>query len=275
MTARLVRSIKRRLALGTAPPFNPEAPFGTEIRASRETYLKLHEAACARSYPAIDAFLARYEHHADTRWLHDLALHTQIVIKQSELNFQHGRVLFAIFHDYVTRHPEVDHFTVLETGTSRGYSIICLSRVLTEARRDGKLVTLDMIGHNRRHLWNCVDDHDGPKTRQELLAPWQAERDRVVFLSGDSGKLLPSVGLGRVHLAFLDGSHTEKDVLDEYRYAADRQQAGDMIVFDDVTPGVFDGIVRAVQAIKAEGRYAVELLEAEERRAYAIATRVR
>jgi cephalosporin hydroxylase len=80
--------------------------------------------------------------------------------------------------------------------------------------------------------------------------------------------------MGRIHFAFLDGSHTENDVLAEYDYVEQRQKIGDMIVFDDVTPGLFDGIVMAVEKIKADGRYAVETLQAEERRAYAIVTRV-
>ena len=143
-----------------------------------------------------------------------------------------------------------------------------------DARQAGKLVTLDLIEHNRAHLWNCIDDHEGPKTRHELLSPWEAERDQVVFLSGDSFSLLGTLGLGRIHFAFLDGSHTEGDVLSEYAYVAKRQQAGDMIVIDDVTPGHFDGIVAAVNAIEAEKRYSVERLAAEENRAYAIATRV-
>lgn len=207
--------------------------------------------------------------------MHELALHTQVVVKQSELNFQHGRVLYSIFREYIDAHDAVDQFTVLETGTSRGFSIICLSRALTDSGRDGKLITLDIIEHNRRHLWNCIDDLEGPKTRHELLAPWSTERDRVVFLAGDSRKLCASLGLGRIHFAFLDGGHTAKIVLDEYRYVAARQEVGDIIVFDDVTPGVFDGIVEAVNEIQLEGKYCFKMLEAEQRRAYAIATRSR
>lgn len=275
MESRFIRSLKRRLGLNKPDAFNPLAPFGSKIKASRLTYLDLHKQACARNYPAIDAFVGRYKHNVDTNWLNELALHTQVVIKQSELNFQHGKVLYAVLRDFIDRNPEINQFTVLETGTSRGYSIICLSYAFTMAQRDGKLVTVDVIGHNHEHLWNCIDDHEGPKTRHELLSPWATERDRVVFLGGDSRYLLSSLGMGRIHFSFLDGGHTEEDVLLEYAYVEQRQQVGDMIVFDDVTPGVFDGIVQAVEKIKAKGLYAVETLQAEERRAYAIATRIR
>lgn len=273
MIKRILKSIRRRLGIQPKKP-NLLAPFGSSIRAPCEEYLRLHEEACSRKYPSIDKFVGQYGRQVDLNWLRDLALHTQVVIKQSALNYQHGRVLYSVFGDLVERMPDVRQFTVLETGTSRGYSAICISRALTDMSRDGKIITIDVIEHNRRHLWNCIDDHEGPKTRQELLARWPLERDRIVFLSGDSGDLIERVGLGRIHFAFLDGSHTEADVLSEYAYVRDRQVFGDMIVFDDVTPGVFDGIVQAVEKIRLEKLYTIVLLQAEERRAYAIATRV-
>jgi predicted O-methyltransferase YrrM len=270
----LLRRLRRRLKARSESGFDPHAPFGTTIRAPQATYLALHEEACRRSYPEVDRFLLEYRRQIDIDWMNRLALHTQVVIKQSQLNFQHGRILYAVFDALVDRSPEVAHFTVFETGTSRGFSILCLSRVLTDRGREGKLVTLDRIEHNRRHLWNCVDDHDGPRTRHELLEPWRVERDRVVFVSGDSARMLDAIGVGRIHFAFLDGSHTEVDVMREYAYVATRQESGDVIVIDDVTPGLFDGIVAAVQKIEEEGLYRIQRLQAEERRAYANATRV-
>lgn len=46
-----------------------------------------------------------------------------------------------------------------------------------------------------------------------------------------------------------------------------------MIVFDDVTPRLFDGVVAAVDSIAAGGRYAVERLQLSDQRGYAIAVR--
>lgn len=269
----VIRALKRGLKTRSAPGFDLRAPFGETIRAPKAAYLALHEQACHRSYPEVDKFLIEYRRHIDIEWMNKLALHTQVVIKQSQLNFQHGRILYAVFGAMIDRSPDVTQFTVFETGTSRGFSILCLSRVLTDSGRDGKLITIDRIEHNRRHLWNCIDDHEGLKTRHELLEPWRVERDRVVFVSGDSGSTLDAIGVGRIHFAFLDGSHTEGDVMREYAYVATRQESGDVIVIDDVTPGVFDGIVEAVRKIEDEGLYRIQRLQAEERRVYAIATR--
>ncbi|MGY2996411.1 hypothetical protein ACVWWD_005218 [Mesorhizobium sp. URHB0026] len=42
-----------------------------------------------------------------------------------------------------------------------------------------------------------------------------------------------------------------------------------MIVFDDVTPGQFEGVVEAVEQIKRQGLYEIRRLVASDSRAYA------
>lgn len=61
--------------------------------------------------------------------------------------------------------------------------------------------------------------------------------------------------------------------MSEYTFVRERQAAGDVIVFDDVTPGPFDGVVEALDAIGREGVYHVEWLHVSDRRGYAIAVR--
>ena len=59
----------------------------------------------------------------------------------------------------------------------------------------------------------------------------------------------------------------------EYSYVRDRQRNGDIIVFDDVTPGFFDGVVKAIEYIENEKLYSIERLIVSGQRGYAIATR--
>lgn len=46
-----------------------------------------------------------------------------------------------------------------------------------------------------------------------------------------------------------------------------------IIVFDDVTPGEFDGVVNAVKKIIDENYYSVEHIFSSKNRAYAVATK--
>jgi len=254
-------------------PSFPQNPFGTAPLASRETYLQLHQEARNVSYSEIDDFEYRLGYGIERDWLENLALHTQIVSKKSKLNYQHGRLLYATLRRYLADSMSTS-VTILETGTARGFSALCMAKALIDTHAEGKIVTLDILPHNSPIFWNCIDDHDGKKTRQELLYPWSEELERVVFVQGWTKAQLNRTGLSRIHFAFLDAQHTKEDVLAEYAYVRNRQMLGDIIVFDDVTPGLFDGVVAAVDWIEQDGAYSIERLMVSNERGYAIARRI-
>lgn len=256
-----------------SPTIDCDNPFGTSPRADRDTYIRLSSEACRRRFPDMDRYLAKHAYMLDVDWLECLALHTQIVVKHSPLNFQHGRLLYGILRQMLVQNPNLKDITIVETGTARGFSAICLAKALKDADRCGKIVTIDMIPHNIPIYWNCIDDHEGKKTREQLLAPWSDELERVVFLRGDTRTTMDRLGMRRIHFAFLDACHTEAEVFAEYEFVAARQSMKDMIVIDDVTKGLFDGVVAAVDRICEQGLYTVERLYAEKNRGYAIAIR--
>jgi hypothetical protein len=252
-------------------------PFGTKPQGDKEAYLQLHRAAQALESPEIDAYERALGYAIDRAWLDELALVTQITIKPSPPNYSHGRILYAALRSYLSRIVAEDGaVTILETGTARGFSSLCMARALLDAGPcvPGFMVTVDVLPHGRRFLWNSIRDHDGPQTRQELLCRWPLELSRVVFLEGSTHTVLGRLGLARVGFAFLDAAHTFEDVMLEYGYVRDRQRAGDTIVFDDVTPGAFDGVVEAVRAIERQGMYDVSYLQSSGQRGYATAVRV-
>ena len=122
--------------------------------------------------------------------------------------------------------------------------------------------------------WNCIDDVEGKKSRRELLAAWPAEVARILFFQALTPQHLDRIGLDRIDFAFLDAQHTFESVMEEYQFVEARQAPGDLILFDDVTPGLFDGVVAAVNAIRAKGLYEVSEIGRREERAYAIARRL-
>ena len=52
-------------------------------------------------YPEIDKYENSIGFSIDYKWFHKLALHTQIVIKKSELCYQHGRIIYSALSAYV------------------------------------------------------------------------------------------------------------------------------------------------------------------------------
>lgn len=243
-------------------------PFGTRLHATREDYQSLFEQAKKLEYPQIDELEARLGFAVDREWLDELAFHTQIVKKKSDLGYPHGRLLYSLLR-HMIHDRQIDFVTILETGTARGFSALCMAKALEDANVEGRIITVDVLSHLKRQIWNCIDDHDGPKSRSEILEPWTHLLRKIVFIQGDTLYALPRLGLDRIHFAFLDAQHIESSVLQEFEVVQKRQIPGDIIVFDDVTDGVFPGVVKAVAKILQRDDYKIERLTVSVQRAYA------
>ena len=249
-------------------------PFGKKPWGSRDKYLNLHTDAKKKIYKEIDVFEEKKGYKIDRAWFEDLALHTQVVIKNSELNYQHGRLLYSSLRNYlITSKNETNDVVILESGTARGFSSVCMAKALIDSNKDGKIFTIDILPHNKPILWNCIDDHEGPKTRKDLLSKWSNEIKKIIFVQGHSRKRLPKMNLARINFAFIDAMHEEEDVLSEYRYVCQKQKAGDIIIFDDVTPNLFEGVYRAIKKVEEENLYKVERITLSDQRGYAVATK--
>jgi predicted O-methyltransferase YrrM len=252
-------------------------PIAMAPTADRETFLALHREAAAKSFPEIDAFEAEMRVAIDRDFLASLALHTQVVIKKSPINWAHGRVLYSALASYLRRQPAqspTDRVTILETGTARGFSSLCMAKALKDHDRAGAILTVDVVPHEAPIYWNCIDDLEGRKSRRDLLKPWRGlVDDFIVFLWGESRSVLPLLSPGRVNFAFIDAAHDYDTVMFEFGHVGPRQMAGDMIVFDDVTPSQFPGIVKAVDEICSRYGYLRHDITSSENRSYVIATK--
>ena len=253
-------------------------PFGKQPKAGRETYMQLAIDVRKKTYPTIDIYERDSGFSINADWMHDLALHTQVVIKESDLCYQHGRILYSTLskylHDNPINHPS-EHIHIWETGTARGFSALCMAKALSEHERSGTIYTFDVLPHVSKMYWNCIDDLDGPKTRHELLEPWQDLVARhLIFHQGDSIHELPKVQTARIHFAFLDGMHTYEDVLFEFEQIKNCQHTGDVIVYDDYSPMQFPGLVKAVDEICESYGYSRITLNANEERGYVVAKKL-
>lgn len=146
-------------------------PFGKEIRASRNEYLKIAEIARNKNYSEVDDFEKETGFRIDQDWYHELALHTQVVVKKSEINYVHGRLLYSLLSQFLEQ-AKYQLINILETGTARGFSSLCMAKALFDANRNGKIITFDVLPHNRKMYWNCIDDHNGLRSREELLGDY-------------------------------------------------------------------------------------------------------
>ena len=278
-----LRKIKSFLKLIINPIYNipiiqkplPKNPFGKNLLGTERIYLNLHRKAILNLNKDVTAFEESSGFKVNEKWFNNLALYTQTCIKKSQLNFNHGRLIYSALSKYIseTHHKEMNPLTILETGTARGFSSICMSKALIDQKTSGYITSLDCISHNEKMLWNSISDLDGPKTRYDLLSKWPKELSNIIFIQGWTKELIKRLGFQRINFAFLDAQHTKNDVLLEFNYVYERQKTGDIIIFDDVTLGQFNGVCEALEIIKKNYPYEILNLSSDKKRGYAIATR--
>lgn len=249
--------------------FRPKPTFPV---ATRTHYVALHQQGRKNVSPVILKRADQKGVDIPLDWIHNLALVTQTVVKESALNWNHGPLLYAELSALSGRFRSNEELVVLETGTARGFSATICARALIDAGQGGFVFSWDTISPAQSRLWNSLTDLSGKVTRRQLLDEYQKELSRILFLQGVTPESLESIDIPRVHFAFLDATHDEKSVLGEYSWIRARQQEGDIIVFDDVS-GAFPGVQSALAKIESDGLYCVEYIDLEKSRGYAVAYR--
>ena len=255
-------------------PF-PKNPCGLKPRENEEYYINLFKSTIKKRNLYIEKFENDIGYKVNEKWFNNLALYTQTTIKNSELNFNHGRILYSLLSKYINENKDLTQLSILETGTGRGFSSICMSRALIDNNINGTILTLDCVPHNEKIYWNSISDHSGKLTRKELLAQWDEELSNIIFFQGWTIPTLNSLGQKRINFAFIDAHHTKNSVLKEFHYISNIQKKGDIIFIDDVTKGLFDGICDAVNQIEETYPYKIERLNFDKNRGYAIATKIK
>lgn len=248
--------------------FFAKNPFGKEISATKEYYLNKFEEARKKTYEKIDKILFIKNFDIDKFWLDNLALHTQVVKKKSQINYQHGRILYSFLRKYISEN-KISFINIVEIGTARGFSAVCMSKAINDENINGEIITIDIIPNDKSFFWNCIDDHEKPKTRYELLSKWQNELKNINFLTGPSRFVLKRIKANRIHFAFIDGMHDFENVKKEFNFISSRQKKNDIIIFDDVSES-FPEVKIFMEHLKILNSYAIEVIHSDEFRSYAI-----
>lgn len=230
-----------------------------------DAYARIFAEEQARAYPAVDAFEQRLGYAIPRERLEDLARVLACPFKASPPCWQHGRVLYAVARDYFTG-AGVDAVTVLDIGSAKGFSAMCLLTALMDSNVAGWVTSVDVIPPEARVKRNTVAEVDGLQTLAETLAPWP-EAQSIAFRESTGIDWLVKHP-ERVHVAFVDGKHSGVVVRQEGLLLADRQESGDVVVFDDVH---IPDVGAAVDSLKRS--YELERLQVLPKRAYAIARR--
>lgn len=185
-------------------------------------------------------------------------------VKVNPPNWQHGRVLYALTRQYLE--GCTGPVELLDIGTAKGYSALCLLWALQDSQCHGRVTSVDVMDPHGTERRNTVAECDGPKTLAEILQPWP-EAQKIDFLKSTGQKWLTE-NTQRIHVAFVDGKHSYDAVSWEAALLSERQQAGDLAIFDDVQ------IPDVNMAVMGLTSYTVKYMDIiPKKRSYAIARR--
>ena len=160
-------------------------PFSSEPKSKLKTYEKLEKSAEKNTYSVEDVDLLEKNtgQSINKEWLNGLATKTVIVIKKNELNYAHGRVLYSVLRNYLaTPQKNKSSINIVETGTARGFSALCMAKALADSGSNGKICTIDILPHSTKMFWNSIADHnEGSQTRNNLLNDWDDLVERYII----------------------------------------------------------------------------------------------
>lgn len=211
----------------------------------------------------------------DNSFINELAYLTQVTIKKSRIDFNHGKLIYIVLKNYIKSLNSFNDINLVDVGTARGFSSIIMSKVLKDLKLNANIYTFDVIPHNKKIFWNCYADHVyGKQTREDLLKEYNEYLNRIIFLTGESHKQLKKLNLNKINFAFIDGSHKYKDVKKDFIEISKKQSKGDIIFFDDYTINYFNGVVKLVDQIENDKSYSIKRFTSSEQRGYAIAHKI-
>ena len=223
-------------------------------------------------------FISKRKYSIDEQWIQDLGLVTQITAKKGKISLNHGRLLYSIIREYVNYHniSNSSSLNIVETGTARGFSSLCMAKALFDSQTNGKILTFDVLPHERSTYWNNITDSKKRYTRQELLKPWSdLTNNYILFIEGDTLQMLQKISPGRVNIAFLDACHTYHSVINECKIIAKYQIENDIIVFDDVNKTLFPGVVKAIQVMSTTMNYSLTVYDISAERKLVVAQKLK
>jgi predicted O-methyltransferase YrrM len=247
------------------------SPLTKNIKASKKEYLEIAQNAKNKTHELIDQYEENLGAKIDSDWLHELALHTQVVKKKSDICYVHGRLLYAFLKDYIKTH-NLKHINILETGTARGFSALCMAKAMEDSGIEGTIISYDVLPHNHKMYWNCIDDHEGKKTRAELLINYKKLIDRyIIFHQGNTKTELKKIHIPHIHFVFSDAAHDYRSLMTEISVIHNKQNPGDIIFFDDYNDKKYPGVVKAVDEICTKYNYSKTVIKSSGARAYVVA----
>ena len=246
--------------------------FSFDRKIKEEYFKKLHSESINLSTDSVDKYIRKSQCEIDKVFFDEITLITQTTIKKSKLQFLHGKLLYTAVMNLV-KNNNVNYYNILEIGTARGFSSLCMAKALHRSKVSGKIITIDPLPHNHKMYWGVISDQKGKLTRRNLLNKYDNLLDYIFFLQAESPYDLDKVGLNRINFCFIDGVHNYFNAINEAKYVEKFQKKGDQIFFDDYNNILFKDLVIAINEFCEKFNYSKFLIKGTDNRDFIIATK--
>ena len=243
--------------------------FTNKPLGQKEDYIKLYNNFLEKIKKK--SFVNDHFTDEDIEFINKLALKTQVVKKDSEINWTHGFVILKTLREYLQKN-KLAKVVILETGTAAGFSSVIMSYALKLQKKNYQIFTIDILPHEKKIYWNRISDHlVGKTSRKELLNEYSEFLHNIEFINDVSKNFFKNKpSFDRINFAFIDGSHEYEDAKIEFDFIDKHNFKNDVIILDDYSPGKYDGIVKITNYIKSLKKYDVNIVSSDDLRGYVI-----
>jgi predicted O-methyltransferase YrrM len=238
----------------------------TDTQAKAFAYARIFEEERQQVYPVVSAFEEACGHAVDRTKLESAARVLACPLKTNPPNWMHGRVLYAAARQYFDAINPPEPVSILDIGTAKGFSALCLEWARIDSRILGRVTSVDVLDPNGTQPRNTIAELAAPVTLHQILEPWP-EADAIDFRQSTGVENLRQ-HTGRLHFAFVDGKHSGQVVSTEAELLAKRQEPGDVVIFDDAQ---MQDVAEAIA--KTKHLYELTYLTAKPGRIYVIGRR--
>lgn len=162
--------------------------------------------------------------------------------KYEKLNFHRGPLLYALI-------SFLKPTSILEFGTGGGYSTLCMAKAMNDFKIDGKIYTIDRIGHNEKILRSYqLPNNEHPQENKITnsyiwgsIAPpeWI---DKIIPLKGYSGIVMETQTLNDIDFCYIDGVHTYEGTKHDFLSFLKIASNSFSVLFDDYIARDFYGV---------------------------------
>ena len=158
-----------------------------------------------------------------------------------KLNYERGLLLYCLITKF---RPS----NVLEIGTASGFGTLCMAWAMVENNINGKIFTIDPISITEKTKRVFNNQKNGPRIENiSVKEIWDQTAkkewiEKIIPLSGYSGKILDEYSLPKFDFGYIDGAHFFDAVKHDFYSFLNHSSNEFGILFDDYVDRPYYGI---------------------------------